>query len=56
LERINGLALACLVALATSPARAQDPANLFRGKTIWLVVGASAGGGFDTYSRIIAEH
>jgi tripartite-type tricarboxylate transporter receptor subunit TctC len=30
--------------------------TLFRGKTVRVIVGTSAGGGFDTYARIIAEH
>src|SRR5579871_587328 len=50
------LVFICLAALAAMPAWAQDSANLFRGKTIRVIVGASAGGGFDAYSRIIAEH
>ena len=33
---------------------AQD--NFYRGKTIRLVVGLAPGGGFDTYSRVIARH
>jgi tripartite-type tricarboxylate transporter receptor subunit TctC len=50
------LAVACLAGLTAAPARAQDATNLFRGKTVRVIVGASAGGGFDIYSRIIAEH
>jgi len=34
-------------------ARAQD---FYKGKTLRLVVGFSAGGGFDTYSRLISRH
>ncbi|MBM4297224.1 MAG: hypothetical protein FJ143_05735, partial [Deltaproteobacteria bacterium] len=30
--------------------------DFFRGKTIRIVVGVSAGGGFDTYARAIARH
>jgi tripartite-type tricarboxylate transporter receptor subunit TctC len=30
--------------------------EFYKGKTIRLVVGFSAGGGFDTYSRLIARH
>lgn len=30
--------------------------EFFKGKTIRLVVGLSAGGGFDTYSRMISRH
>ncbi len=31
-------------------------AGFFKGKTITFVVGFSAGGGFDTYTRLIARH
>ena len=31
-------------------------ADFYRGKTIRLVVGFSAGGGYDQYSRLIARH
>ena len=47
----------CILATlaAATPAAGRD-ADPFQGKTIHVIVGASAGGGFDTYSRIIAEH
>jgi len=35
-------------------ARAQEP--FFKGKTVRIVVGFSAGGGFDTYARGLARH
>jgi tripartite-type tricarboxylate transporter receptor subunit TctC len=34
--------------------RAQD--NFYKGKTIRIIVGGSAGGGYDTYSRTISRH
>jgi tripartite-type tricarboxylate transporter receptor subunit TctC len=40
--------------LQFSAAWAQD--DFYRGKTIRIIVGASAGGGYDTYSRTIARH
>ena len=45
-----------LVALLTEaiPTAAQDP--YFKGKTIRIVVGFSAGGGYDVYARAIARH
>ena len=44
-----------LCALANfSPASAQDA--FYKGKTVRVIVGASAGGGYDTYSRTIARH
>ena len=44
------------IALLTAavPALAQEP--YFRGKTIRIVVGFSAGGGYDVYARAIARH
>ncbi|MGH7871188.1 MAG: Bug family tripartite tricarboxylate transporter substrate binding protein [Candidatus Binatia bacterium] len=52
------LQLFCLlIALATisftTPAAAQE---FYKGKSIRVVVGFSAGGGFDTYARTIARH
>jgi len=40
--------------LIAAPASAQD--GFYRGKTVRIIVGASAGGGYDTYSRTIARH
>src|SRR5262245_18943713 len=47
-----------LVALAaTAPAAAQDQIEQFyRGKSINLTIGSSAGGGYDTYARVLARH
>ncbi len=51
---ISFLWLATLSGILVSPAIAQEA--FFQGKTIRIVVGFSAGGGFDTYSRTIARH
>jgi tripartite-type tricarboxylate transporter receptor subunit TctC len=49
------LGLALLVALlAALPADAQS--KFYEGKTVRIVVGFSAGGGYDTYSRAIGRH
>ena len=37
-----------------APAYAQD--GFYKGKTVRIIVGASAGGGYDTYSRTLARH
>ncbi len=43
--------------LAVAPARAQDAvADFFRGKQISIIVGSSAGGGYDTYARLMARY
>ncbi len=49
--------LACLflaLIFPASAALAQQP--FYQGKTVRIIVGASAGGGYDTYSRTIARH
>jgi len=49
--------LALVVCLIAAPARAQDAvADFYRGKQIAIIVGSSAGGGYDTYARLIARH
>lgn len=48
----SALAILCAVC-GTRLARAQD---FYAGKTIRIIVGFPAGGGFDTYSRAIARH
>src|SRR3989304_7225206 len=53
--RSRSLWLVIIVSLFfSSPASAQE--SFYRGKTIRIIVGASAGGGYDTYSRTIARH
>jgi tripartite-type tricarboxylate transporter receptor subunit TctC len=52
-RRATVLALALCGALS-QPAPAQD--SYFKGKTINIVVGYSAGGGYDQYARLVARH
>ena len=40
--------------VASAPLSAQEP--FYKGKVLRIIVGGSAGGGFDTYSRTIARH
>jgi tripartite-type tricarboxylate transporter receptor subunit TctC len=47
------LALACLLAVATRPAHAED---FYKGKIITLLVGSAEGGGYDQYARLLARH
>ena len=47
-------AAAFVLLLFATPATAQD--SFYKGKTVRIIVGASAGGGYDTYSRTIARH
>jgi tripartite-type tricarboxylate transporter receptor subunit TctC len=41
-------------ALAFSPAAAEEP--FYKGKTISLIIGSNASGGYDTYGRLLARH
>jgi tripartite-type tricarboxylate transporter receptor subunit TctC len=50
---IGALAATMLIVAAVANAASDD---FFRGKTIRIIVGFAAGGGFDTYSRAIGRH
>lgn len=53
--RLRNLSAVIVVSLFFgSFASAQD--SFYKGKTVRIIVGASAGGGYDTYSRTIARH
>ena len=42
--------------LASSPATAQSVADYYKGKTVGINIGYGAGGGYDTYGRVLARH
>jgi tripartite-type tricarboxylate transporter receptor subunit TctC len=48
------LAVTGFLILNLATAEAQD--SFYSGKTVRIIVGAAAGGGYDTYSRTIARH
>jgi tripartite-type tricarboxylate transporter receptor subunit TctC len=56
--RLIAAAFACLplAYLLGGAAAAQDPVeNFYKGKQVAMVVGSSAGGGYDTYARLLAR-
>jgi tripartite-type tricarboxylate transporter receptor subunit TctC len=53
---VRSIALALLALCHTSLARAQTPAEFYKGRTIDLYIGYSAGGGYDVYARLLARH
>jgi len=56
-RKIWRVALAMLFSWATGLWTTGAPAqDLYKGKTVRLIVATSAGGGFDTYSRLITRH
>jgi tripartite-type tricarboxylate transporter receptor subunit TctC len=48
--------LICFVLLAAWPAGARAQANFYEGKTVRIIVGLAAGGGYDLYARTLARH
>jgi len=49
-------ALSAIAVVLPQQVRADPVADFYRGKTVTLTVGYSAGGGYDTYARILARH
>lgn len=47
--------IAAMLAIA-HPASAQSPDDFYRGKTLTIYVGLSAGGGYDQNARLLAKH
>ena len=47
---------ATLAVLSVAAVPRAQAADFYKGKTLTFVVGFSAGGGFDTYTRLIARH
>ena len=41
---------------AAWPAYAASPADFYKGRTVQVVVGFTAGGGYDLYARVLARH
>lgn len=47
----------CLAATLSASALAQDSvADFYKGKSVTMIIASAAGGGFDTYGRIVARH
>jgi tripartite-type tricarboxylate transporter receptor subunit TctC len=44
------------LALFANGATAAEPVNFYQGKTIRIIVGLAAGGGYDLYARTLARH
>lgn len=51
--RVMAAFAACLSFAAASAAQAED---FYKGKTVNFIIGSAPGGGYDTYSRLIASH
>jgi tripartite-type tricarboxylate transporter receptor subunit TctC len=49
-------AAALAATLATQAARSAGVEDFYRGKTVFLLIGYSVGGGYDAYGRLVARH
>src|SRR5258707_9841314 len=49
------VAMLCLLALLGAPASAEPVADFYKGKSVTMIVGGSAGGGYDSWARAIAR-
>ena len=54
MKLLKALLILCFIIGVRTSIGAQEP--FYQGKTVRIIVGASAGGGYDTYSRMIARH
>jgi tripartite-type tricarboxylate transporter receptor subunit TctC len=50
-----GLSALVIGCSALTPARADDIADFYKGKTVTVVIAFSAGGGYDLYARLLAR-
>jgi tripartite-type tricarboxylate transporter receptor subunit TctC len=53
---ISGLCLLALAAASGTRAAADAVADFYKGKTVTVLVGYSAGGGYDMYARALSRH
>ena len=49
-------ALAGVLVGALAPSSAAEAQDFYKGKTVNFLIGSAAGGGYDTYSRLISTH
>lgn len=42
--------------LGAAPVHAAAPADFYKGRTVFVIVGYSPGGGYDLYARVLAQH
>ena len=56
MRRAITIGLFALTAVLPQQVGAQSAADFYRGKAVNLIVGYSPGGGYDTYTRILARH
>lgn len=56
LRPVLSIMLAAIGLSVGAPAHAATPAEFYKGRTIFVIIGYSAGGGYDLYARVLAQH
>src|SRR5450432_2513404 len=56
LGRLLVSAVAALSGFAIPPAHATPASGFYKGRVVQVVVGFTAGGGYDLYARVLARH
>ena len=51
-----GVVLSAAALMWSGTASAQSVAAFYKGRNITMLIGSGAGGGYDTYSRVLARH
>src|SRR4051794_5298520 len=55
MRKANWIVAAAALIGGSVGAQAQSPAEFYRGKTINVLIGYTAGGGYDLYARLVAR-
>ena len=53
---VFGLGAAAMMLALSHAAEAAAPTEFYKGRTISVIIGYSAGGGYDLYARVLAQH
>ena len=53
---LRALSTVAVVLLSLGPATAQSPAEFYKGRSVEIIVGWSAGAGYDVYARFLARY
>ncbi|MEE8608046.1 MAG: hypothetical protein V3S55_10585, partial [Nitrospiraceae bacterium] len=54
--KVSAMAAACFALAAAPKPAAADVGSFYRGKTMTMYIGVSAGGGYDAYARMVTRH
>ncbi len=50
------ISAAAMTAFAAAPSQAQSPEQFYKGRSVDMIIGADAGGGYDVYARVLSRH